>query len=139
MGIPLLVDHGPLINSWGVTPSVGTARWFAPVTYPVRGLLCLAEIDFADGWGVSLLHDITSILHQKWLPAVWGMSVGAYLTEDAVLPHEVSLTRRPAFEDARVLAVGADALSTWELLTEAAPDDAATFDGVLGQDGRPGH
>jgi hypothetical protein len=94
----------------------------------VRCLLCLAEIDFADGWGESLLHDITSILHQKWLPAVWGMSVGAYLTEDAVLPYEVSLTRRPAFDDARVLAVGADALATWELLTEA--PNASVIQGV---------
>jgi hypothetical protein len=89
------------------------------VTYPVTGLLCLAELDYADGWGDSLLHDIDSILRQRWLPAAWATSVGAYLTEDAVLPYELSLTRRPAFEDARVLAVGVDALATWELVTEA--------------------
>jgi hypothetical protein len=40
-----------------------------------------------------------------WLPDGWG-SVAAYAAEDTVLPYEVSLTHRPAFEDARVLACG---------------------------------
>jgi hypothetical protein len=53
------------------------------------------------------------------------MSIGALTAEGKVLPTEVSLTRTPGFEDAHVLAVGADALATWKLLTEAAPDDAA--------------
>jgi hypothetical protein len=121
IGVPLLVDHGPLINSWGVTPSVGTARWFAPVTYPVTGLVCLAELDYADGWGDSLLHDIDSIRRQRWLPAACGMSIGAFIEDDVVLPIEVSLTRTPAFEDARVFAVGVDAMATWELLTSGCP------------------
>lgn len=50
-----------------------------------------------------------------------GMSIGALIKGDAVLPVEVSLTRTPAFEDAGVLAVGGDALATFELLTKAAP------------------
>jgi hypothetical protein len=36
-----------------------------------------------------------------------------------MLPYEISLARTPAFEDALVLAAGADAMSTWELLSEA--------------------
>jgi hypothetical protein len=31
-----------------------------------------------------------------------------------MLPYEISLARTPAFEDALVLAAGADAMSTWE-------------------------
>jgi len=64
--------------------------------------------------------DISSVLSQRWLPAAWGMSIGAYATEDTVVPVEISLTRNPAFADVRVLAVGADALAAFELLSEAA-------------------
>jgi hypothetical protein len=120
--LPLQLDHGPIFNSWGVTDRLGYARRFAVVSYPVSGLLCLAGIEHADGWGDGLLHDITSILRQRWLPAAWGMSIGCRVAENAVLPHEVSLTKRSAFADTRLLAVGADAMSTFELLAEAAPD-----------------
>jgi hypothetical protein len=48
-------------------------------------------------------------------------TVFIHSTTDAVLPYEVSVTRNPAFADALVLGVGADALATWEILTEAAP------------------
>jgi hypothetical protein len=117
--IPLMVDHGGVICSWGVIPHVGMVRRFAVVDYPVRGLLALAEVDEdVHGVGDSILHDVQSILAQLWLPAVWGMSIGAHLAEGMVLPYEVSLTRKPALADARVLAVGADALATWEMLTE---------------------
>jgi hypothetical protein len=99
--------------------NVGTARQFAVVTYPAPGLLVLGEIDYADGWGDRILADIDSILRQRWLPAVWGFSIGGLTAEGKVLIEEVSLTRNPAHPDARVLAIGADALSTWELLSEA--------------------
>jgi hypothetical protein len=120
--VPLRVDHGPLISHRGVIMNVGTVRHFAEISSPVRGLLVLAEVDHSEGWGDSLLVDIGSILSQRWLPAAWGMSIGAHVTEDTVLPYEVSVTRNPAFEDALVLGVGADALATWEILTEAASD-----------------
>jgi hypothetical protein len=75
IAVPLLLNHGILINSWGVTPRIGVARKFAHVTYPVQGLLCLGEIEYADGWGDSILADIRSILEQRCLPAAWGFSV----------------------------------------------------------------
>jgi hypothetical protein len=46
------------------------------------------------------------------------LSLGALVAEDAGLPYEVSLTRSPAFEDAKILGVGEQALSTWRMLTE---------------------
>jgi hypothetical protein len=34
------------------------------------------------------------------------------------MPYEASLTRSAAFEDAKILGVGDQALSTWRMLTE---------------------
>jgi hypothetical protein len=114
----LRVDHGPLINSRGVIMNVGVVRGVAEISNTVNGLLILAEIDHAEGYGDGLLHDIRSILSQTWLPAVWGLSIAAHVTEDTVLPYEISLTKRPAYENAKVLGVGEEALDTWNLLTE---------------------
>jgi hypothetical protein len=77
IGIPVRVDHGPLITSRGVIKSVGTARRFAPITWPTDGLAVLAEIDGADGFGDDLLHDIAAVTSQTWLPHCWGLSCGA--------------------------------------------------------------
>jgi hypothetical protein len=139
VAVPLRIDHGPLIDGRGMIDNLGTVRRFAAVTEPVAGLLCVAEIDHAGGYGDSILRDINSILRQLWMPAGWGMSLGAWVTEDidAAMPYEVSVTRHPAFEDALVLAVGADALNVWELLTETAPDDMAPRGATLGQNSRP--
>lgn len=49
----------------------------------------------------------------------WGMSLGVRWVDDLAWPFEVSLTRSPRFEDARVLGVGNAALARWELLTGA--------------------
>jgi hypothetical protein len=46
------------------------------------------------------------------------LSISAYVAEDAVEPFEVSIVHEPAHEDARVLAVGARAITVWQLLTE---------------------
>jgi hypothetical protein len=46
-----------------------------------------------------------------------GMSIGALIKGDGVR-SEVSLKMRPGESDALVLEVGADAVATWELLTE---------------------
>jgi hypothetical protein len=116
--IPLRVDHGPLFNSHGVIAHVGMVRRFASVTYPVTGLLILAEVHDAEGYGDQLLHDIEVQLSQTWLPAGWAFSVGALVTDEIVMPHEISVTRSPAYADARILGVGADAMNVWDLLTE---------------------
>jgi hypothetical protein len=118
VGIPLRVDHGVLLNSRGVIASVGTVRRFASVDYPVRGLLILAEIDHAEGYGDQLLRDLEVMMQQSWLPPSWGLSIGALVSEDVVVPYEVSIVRKPAFDEARILAVGPEAMNVWQMLTE---------------------
>jgi hypothetical protein len=118
--IPLLYDHTPIFSPWGVTPKLGTAYRFAEVSYPVHGILALCEIEAADGWGDSALADIKSILSQRYLPAAWGLSIAVYPAEDMsfVVPFELSLTKRPSFEDCKILGVGCDAIDLWHDLTE---------------------
>jgi len=116
--VPLRVDHGALVTSWGVINSIGVVRSFAAVTAPVPGLLCLAELSEI-GEGDWLLNDLELMLRQTWLPAGWGMSLGANQLDDVVIPFEVSVTRSPGFEDAVILDVGEDAITTWEPLTGA--------------------
>src|SRR6476659_6141332 len=114
--VPLMLNHEPIINSWGITPSVGTVRRFASVEYPVKGLLCLAEVGAADGWGDSILRDVGKALSQEYLPSAWGMSVRASNIEARQWwLTEVSITRRPAYSDAKILGIGPDALDIWQL------------------------
>jgi hypothetical protein len=117
--LPLLYHHAPIFTPWGVTPKLGTAHRFAEVDYPVPGIMALCEIHEADGWGDSALRDIKSILSQRWLPAAWGFSIAVYPAEDGsmVVPFELSLTKRPSFEDARVLGTGDEALEFWSIAT----------------------
>jgi hypothetical protein len=118
LAVPLLYDHG-LADGWGLTPPLGVARLFEPVSYPIPGLLVLAEVQWADGFGDAILRDIRSVLSQTWLPAAWSFSIGARICEDGQLwLEEVSLTRKPAFADARILACGPDAQSTFEFCVE---------------------
>ena len=116
--VPLRVDHGPLITSRGVIMSVGMVRQFATVTYPTHGLLILAEVNDAAGFGDELLADLAAVTSQTWPPHCWGLSIAAHATEDAALPYEVSVTRSPALEDSKILGVGEQAMSTWRMLTE---------------------
>ena len=119
MAVPLLFEHEPIIVSSGFIPQIGVARRFEPVSYPVPGLLCLAEIQEANGWGDSILRDIRSVLSQQWLPSAWGFSVGARIGETGeIWIEEVSITRKPAFRDARILACGPDALQTYQFCRE---------------------
>jgi hypothetical protein len=119
VGIPLRVDHGPLLNSRGVIANVGIVRRFASVTYPRPGLLILAEVSSAEGFGDQLLADLTLMTQQSWLPPSWSLSVGALVYDESVaIPHEISIVNRPAYSDARILSAGEDAIETWSLLTE---------------------
>ena len=65
--------------------------------------MTLAEID--DGpWGDALLEDVRRHMGQEWMPA-YGLSIACQETPgEMVLPFEVSLTTRPSFSDAKVLA-----------------------------------
>ena len=105
----------------GVIATIGTARRFAPIEYPVNGLLVLAEIDHAEGYGDSVLSELRSSLGIWAGRTVWGLSVGVHLVDGLVIPYEISITSRPAFPDAKVLAVGQEAVDTFELLTEHRP------------------
>lgn len=122
MGLPMRVDHGPLVDGRGVILHLG--RWvdFAIIEYPIHGLLALGEVgDHAStrGYGSSLLHDLQLIFDQRWLPSdYWALSIAAHVGDAAVLPYEVSLTRAPACHDAVLLGVGPEAIRSWDFLTE---------------------
>jgi hypothetical protein len=119
MPVPLMLNHGPVFNSRGVMDSIGTVERFAAVQYPIPGLLILAEVGDAAGFGDSILRDIAKSLSFEYFDPTWSFSVGALWDgEDQVILREISLTKSPAYVDARLLAVGKEALETFELLTE---------------------
>lgn len=118
--VPLRVDHDGVVTRRGVLLDIGAVRRFACVTTPAEGLLSLAQVAEGD-IGDNILHEINDGLRSTWGPGcTWGMSVAAGKhAEDSTSwwVTEVSLTREPAIEGARILAVGMEALRTWELLT----------------------
>jgi hypothetical protein len=122
IAVPLRLDHGPVITSRGCIRYIGVVRQFRAVEYPVPGLLALGEID-AIPEVAELFADLQAITRQRWLEPAWGMSIGCdvVLEEGIARPFEVSVTRDRAFEDAKILAVGERAMSTWDLLTERGP------------------
>jgi hypothetical protein len=118
MAIPLRVSHSVIaVESAGlVITDVGTARLFAPVLEPMPGLLTLCEVD-EGRWGDALLRDVEHHQDQPWLPP-YGFSLGCHVVPgEAVMPYEVSLTTRPQFSDAKVIAVGREAQTIWDMLT----------------------
>jgi hypothetical protein len=126
LAIPLRLNHEPIISSWGLTDSIGTVERFVAVDYPVPGLLVLAEVGEANGFGDSIIRDIQKSLSFEYSAPVWSFSVGALWDgEDQVILQEISLTRTPGFRDAKVLAVGESAVETFELLTEKKAAEAA--------------
>jgi hypothetical protein len=120
--IPLRLNHGPAIvrnprGSNHVVAYIGMVRLFASVVYPTPGLLILAEVDEGE-FGDELLADLAALNDLRTLPhCFWGPSVGAHATEDMVVPYEVSVVHTPAFEDARILGVGTEAIERWSLLS----------------------
>jgi hypothetical protein len=123
VAVPLRLNHEPIITSWGLTDSIGTVERFAAVRYPIDGLLILAEIGEANGFGNGIIRDIQKSLSFEFFAPVWSFSVGGWRDPDTglIVLNEISLTKTPAYVDARVLAVGAEAVETWELLTEKRP------------------
>jgi hypothetical protein len=119
LAVPLRLNHEPIIASWGLTDSIGTVERFVAVDYPTPGLLILAEIGEANGFGDGIIRDIKKSLSFEYFDPTWSFSVGALWDgEDQAIVREISLTRSPAYRDARVLAVGEDAIETFNLLTE---------------------
>jgi hypothetical protein len=111
--LPLWVNHFPQLTS--AHQGVGRTLRFAMVLKPPngipRGLLMLAAFD-ANPYGDSALEVVRNGQFS-------GLSLGGNGRP------EVSLTDRPAYENARVLGVGQDAASVWELLTGSALDEPA--------------
>ena len=117
MGIPVRLNHGPLISSRGCIRYIGKARAFASVVTPVDGLLGLVELD--DGPEMDeLLADLGRLDSFSYLPGCWGLSLGAHVWDDACEPFEISIVYQPAHPDARILAAGPRALEVWRSLTE---------------------
>src|SRR5207302_996475 len=117
------VEHDGIATSHAYLTDFGRVLRTAIITGSSTipdGLLVLAELD-PGSWGDSLLREVTKGVEGP--EEGWGLSLGADIswTDDkseivAVLPREVSLTRSPGIEGARVLAVGPRALRAWELL-----------------------
>jgi hypothetical protein len=119
LAIPLRLNHEPIISSWGLTDSIGTVERFVAVDYPTPGLLILAEIGEANGFGDGIIRDIKKSLSFEYFDPTWSFSVGALWDgEDQVIIREISLTKSPAYVDARLLAVGEEAVDPFGMLTE---------------------
>jgi hypothetical protein len=117
-GVPVRLSHGPLITSRGAIRFIGAARKFVSVVYPTPGLLMLAELDDDPaGFNDELLADLSALNGHQYLPSCWGLSLGVTYTDELAWPYEVSICHEPAHEDAKILAVGAEAVRTWELLS----------------------
>ena len=85
-------------------------------------MLILGETGDADGFGDSVLRDIAKSLSFEYFDPTWSFSVGALWDgEDQVILREISLTKTPAYPDARVLGVGSDAVELFAMLTEKRP------------------
>ena len=119
--VPLRLEHGPLITHHGAIRYVGVVRQLASIAYPVAGLLILAEVDDADGFGDKLLADLASLGGHSYLPSCWHLSVAAHVGEEDgeqfAWPFEISIVHTPAIEDTKILAVGSHAIDVWRLLT----------------------
>jgi hypothetical protein len=106
-GLRLWVDHAPVfLSRGGVRPGVGLVLRFAEVDgrpYTPHGLLMLAAVD-QDELGDSVLQVVRD-----------GQFTAFSLGGNG--RPEVSLTDRPAYENARVVGIGQDAADAWELLT----------------------
>jgi hypothetical protein len=118
-GVPLRLSHGPLLTRKGAIRHIGKIRKFAAISHPIPGLLVLGEIDDIPEVE-ELLGDLRLMCSQTLLPPAWGFSIGAHIAaeEELAWPFEVSLTLDRADHDAKLLAVGAEAITTFALLTE---------------------
>lgn len=116
--VPLKLNHDAiLLSRGGMLPSVGTVRHMRLIeghpTVP-DGILALADLDEGD-----IADSILADLRRER----WGMSLGTTAVFDtarwgaARVIREVSLTLSPAFDRCRVIGVGVEAVSRWELVT----------------------
>jgi hypothetical protein len=122
MPVPLRLDHGYVFGNGRAVDSLGTVERFVVVDYPIPGLLILAEVGDAAGFGDSILRDIQKSLSFEYFDPTWNFSVGALWDgEDQVIIREVSLTKNPGYADARLLAAGEEAIELFGLLTEKRP------------------
>ncbi len=122
LGVDMLLEHRwpDDLDSPG---SLGTWREFAAIAEgsTPAGLLAIGEFGHSPT-AEHLLRDLSTAYDPVTGVGGWGLSVtaaDASTWEDGsrLWVKEVSLTRRPAYEQARVIAIGRHALDVWELLT----------------------
>jgi hypothetical protein len=125
MGLTLLWNHGmhlePVVRRFGnyaaiaseLRVGVGAARRFAAVRIDadLSGMLALGELD-ESATGDMLLVQITR-------KRITGLSLAGGFAEGRgdIQPTELSIVHEGAHPSARILGVGAEALSAWNLLT----------------------
>jgi hypothetical protein len=81
--VPLLIDHGPIINSWGVVDHLGTVRRFAVVTYPVHGfVVALRNVAGSLAWSTGSSLSL-SVVSETMDAASELMSMGARVSGHA--------------------------------------------------------
>jgi hypothetical protein len=126
--IPVKLDHKAIVTAYSngqIITSIGRTLDYAILPdsgSTPAGLLTLARLDAGD-LGDGLLAQVRRGLGPWTGGHRWGFSVHAAILDGdhsnvrEAWPTELSLTTKPAFEDALVLASGADALRVWELLT----------------------
>ena len=121
--VPLWLNHMPPYGRFGFVDRLGAVRRYAAIDYPVSGVLALGEVESARGIGDGVLHDLRLSLSQQYFGSPWGFSVGAVKDPETgeVIIREVSLTHNPACRDAKVLAVGPEAVELFDMLTEKRP------------------
>jgi hypothetical protein len=122
LGLPLKVEHGrpEVFPNGTILDTFGTAFRFAVVEADENrpsGLLTLVELDRGEvgyGW-------LQEFRDRPW---AWGLSLGAWVVDGVeVMPYEISIVAHPAFEFARILATGHEALRIWDLLASEPSKD----------------
>jgi hypothetical protein len=123
LGLPMKLEHRALLLPGLVARDVGSWRRFVTLETELGGLppglLALGEVDEGRG-GDALLRELARD------PGAWALSVRAFVALEPggaavseALFSEISLTRKPAHDAARLLALGPEALELWGLVAAA--------------------
>jgi hypothetical protein len=121
LAVPLRYDHDRIFDLRGLAYDLGAIERYAIVDYPTSGLLILGQIA-ENGYSDSVLRDVQKTLSFEFFSPIWGLSIaGLWDGEDQAIIREISLTRSPAYADARVLGVGREAVQLFDMLTEKRP------------------
>jgi hypothetical protein len=124
--LPVQLRHDVVITAGGVIREVGrvtASTVLDRTTDHPAGLLVLGTL-YPGVVGDCVIEDLR--VPRPSLPR-WALSLGCDVALDVwgrvevAVPREISLTQSPVFPDALVLAVGAAARTTWDVLIGADP------------------